>query len=92
MNCKRILALSLVIALAFAFAPSVWADEPGKININQASVEELVKLKKIGPKYAERIVQYREQHGAFQKPEDIRKVQGIGQKTFELNKALLTVE
>ncbi|HDL08081.1 MAG TPA: helix-hairpin-helix domain-containing protein, partial [Desulfobacteraceae bacterium] len=61
------------------------AQEDVKININSASVEELVQLKRIGPKYAERIIDYRKQHGPFEKPEDIMKVKGIGQKTWTIN-------
>ena len=45
-----------------------------------------------GAKTAEKIVQYREQHGAFQKPEDIKLVQGVGEKTWELNKEIICVE
>jgi competence protein ComEA len=55
-------------------------------------VEEIAKLEKIGPSYAERIVQYRKENGPFTKPEDILKVKGIGPKTFELNKDKISVE
>jgi competence protein ComEA len=70
----------------------LWAAEGDKININKASVEEISKLEKIGPKYAERIVQYRKEHGPFAKPEDILKVKGIGPKTFELNREKISVD
>jgi len=68
------------------------AQEQQKININTAPVEELVKLDRIGPEYAARIIQYREENGPFEKPEDIIKVKGIGMKTFEANKDVITVE
>jgi len=55
-------------------------------------VEELVKLKRVGPKYAEKIVEYREANGLFQSPEEIMKVKGIGQKTYEVNMDAITVE
>ncbi|MCK4486576.1 MAG: helix-hairpin-helix domain-containing protein, partial [Desulfobacterales bacterium] len=61
-----------------ALALPLWAEEVAKVNINQASVEELAQLKGIGLKYAERIVEYREKHGAFEKAEDIMNVSGIG--------------
>ena len=64
----------------------------GKININTAPDEELVKLKRVGPVIAGRIVEYRETHGPFQRPEDIRKVKGIGQKTWEDNKNVIAVK
>ncbi len=63
-----------------------------KININTAPEEELVKLKRVGPVIAGRIVEYRETHGPFQRPEDIRKVKGIGQKTWEDNKNIIAVK
>lgn len=78
-------------AILVALVPPLCAEE-GKININTATVEELTQLKNIGPGYAQRIVQYREESGAFQKPEDIMKVKGIGQKTWELNKDRIIVE
>ena len=89
---KKILALFLMTTLVFAFSFALWAGETGKVNINTASVEEIAKLEKIGSKYAERIVQYRKEHGPFKKAEDITKVKGIGPKTFELNKDRITVE
>jgi len=63
-----------------------------KININKAPVEELVKLDRIGKQYAQRIVMYREKNGPFQKPEDITKVKGIGEKVWEANKEVIAVE
>jgi competence protein ComEA len=62
------------------------------VNINTASVEELAHLNGVGSNYAKRIVDYREAHGPFSKAEDIMKVQGIGNKTFEVNKNNITVE
>jgi len=55
-------------------------------------VEEIAVLKNVGPKYAERIVQYRQANGPFKSPEDLMKVKGIGSKTFELNKDQITTE
>jgi competence protein ComEA len=91
-NGKKILGLFLIVAVVLAFVPAMWAGETEKVNINKATVEEIAKLEKIGPKYAERIVQYRKEHGPFEKPQDITKVKGIGPKTFELNKDKITVE
>jgi len=63
----------------------------GKININTATAEELDTLPGIGPAYAERIIKYREEFGPFKKIEDIKKVRGIGDATFEEIKDLITV-
>ena len=63
-----------------------------KINLNTANFEELTRLKGIGPAYAQRIIDYREKHGPFERIEDLMKVKGIGPKTFNANKDMITVE
>nr|WP_320133681.1 helix-hairpin-helix domain-containing protein [uncultured Holophaga sp.] len=54
----------------------------GPVNLNTATVTELMQLPKIGAKTAERIVAYRKQHGAFKRPEELMNVKGIGEKSF----------
>ncbi|GLB67391.1 ComEA family DNA-binding protein [Arthrobacter mangrovi] len=51
----------------------------GKVNLNTATVEELTGLPRVGPVLAQRIVDFREQHGAFTRPEDLDAVPGIGE-------------
>ncbi|MCP4752061.1 MAG: ComEA family DNA-binding protein [Proteobacteria bacterium] len=63
-----------------------------KININTGTVDEIAKLKRVGRKYAQRIIEYREKNGLFQTSEDIMKVRGIGKKTYENNKNRISVE
>lgn len=64
----------------------------GKININTASATALTALPGIGPSKAKRIVDYRKTKGKFNKIIDIKKVKGIGPKTFEKLKQYLTTE
>lgn len=68
------------------------ANPPLPININTATIEELTALPRIGPTIAARIVEYRSQYGNFTAKEDLTKVKGIGPKTFENLKDLITVE
>lgn len=63
----------------------------GKININTAGVAELDKLSGVGPVLAERILQYRTEHGMFAKTEDLQNVSGIGTKTYEKMASQVTV-
>ncbi|GAI22385.1 unnamed protein product, partial [marine sediment metagenome] len=55
-----------------------------KVNINTASLDELQTLPRIGEKVAQRIVDYRKEHGDFKKIEELMKVKGVGEKTFKL--------
>lgn len=63
----------------------------GLININTADAKELEKLTGIGPALAGRIIEYRESNGAFKSIEEIKKVRGIGEKTFEKMRDEITV-
>lgn len=61
------------------------------ININTADEKELQKIRGVGPVIAGRIVEYRTNNGAFQSIEEIKKVRGIGEKTFEKMRDSITV-
>ncbi len=63
-----------------------------KVNINTASLEQLDALPGIGPALAQRIVDYRTQNAPFEKPEDLKKVRGIGDVLFSQVQDLITVE
>lgn len=62
-----------------------------KININTADTAGLDKLPGIGPARAADIISYRESHGGFKTIEEMKNIKGIGDKTFESMKDLITV-
>lgn len=53
------------------------------ININEANIDQLCAIPGIGPTIAQRIIDYRNEHGPFLKPEDLLNVKGIGEKKLE---------
>ena len=58
-------------------------NKPELLNINTASAEELQTLPNIGVQMAQRIVDYRTQHGKFASIDVLQNVKGIGAKTLE---------
>ena len=89
----------IIVLSAFILIPNVSYAKSSKkttstekININTATVDELIQLKRIGPNLAERIIAYREENGPFMKTEDILNVRGIGPKFWDANQDRITVE
>lgn len=68
--------------LAFHDAPPS-SSSNFKIDLNRASMQELLRLPHVGPAMAGRIIELRLQRGHFGKPEEILDVPGIGPKTWE---------
>ena len=96
-NTHRIAAFLLALSfLLVVVTPALAEEQSGQptevININTATVDELIQLKRIGPSYAQKIIEYREQNGPFRPPEEIMLVKGIGQRTWEENMGHITVE
>jgi competence protein ComEA len=52
----------------------------GVVNLNSAGAAELATLPGVGPKTAEAILAYRQEHGSFQRVEDLLEIRGIGEK------------
>lgn len=65
--------------------------QTGKISINQADIHVLQQLHGVGEKKAQAIIQHRQENGPFQQIEELKKVVGIGEKTFEKNKDILVL-
>ena len=63
----------------------------GLLDLNSATGQDLDALPGVGPKLAERIMEYRELVGVFHTLEELRAVKGIGKKTFERIRPLVTV-
>ncbi|MGJ0384183.1 helix-hairpin-helix domain-containing protein [Paenarthrobacter nicotinovorans] len=63
-----------------------------KVNINTASLEELGTLPRVGPVTAQRILDWRKEHGAFTSVDELDAVDGIGPKLMESLKDLVTVQ
>ena len=59
------------------------AKPSGKVNINKATKEELKTVPGIGDVTAQKIIDYRESNNGFTRIEDIKKIDRIGEKTFE---------
>lgn len=64
----------------------------GKVNLNTATVEQLITLPGIGQAKASKIIDYRESNGKFVKIEDIMQIPGIKQGVFEKIKEQIYVQ
>ena len=65
--------------------------DSNKININKATVEELDKLPGVGQATANKIINYREENGDFKSIEEVKNVNGIGNKKYEQIKNEITL-
>lgn len=75
------------VALASASIPASGA----LLNINAASKSELEALPGIGPSLAQAVLDYRDEHGAFLRVEDLLNVPGIGEGILARIRGLITV-
>jgi competence protein ComEA len=89
---RRQITVLWVVLMSLILASAAFAADVEKININTASAEELTQLNGIGASHAAAIIDYREKNGPFQKSEDLMKVPRIGEKTFEKNKDMMSVQ
>lgn len=79
--------LLLALTTFFAFTNMALA----ALNLNTATKEELEVVAGIGPKKAEAILNYRNKHGLFKSVDDLKNVNGFGEKSLANMRSELTV-
>ncbi|HDZ77216.1 MAG TPA: helix-hairpin-helix domain-containing protein [Candidatus Omnitrophica bacterium] len=91
--------LGLVLSFLFKAAPSAgriyaasFDTETSRININSAGKEQLITLPGIGPKIAEKIIDYREKEGKIYDIKELKQINGIGDKKIENMKPFLIID
>ena len=85
---KTIRVLFFCLSLALFPLPGLAAG----VNINSADTAALQQLNGVGPAKAQAIVDYRDANGPFESVDDLASVSGIGPRTVEINRAVLTVD
>ncbi|HUP48910.1 MAG TPA: helix-hairpin-helix domain-containing protein [Thermoanaerobaculia bacterium] len=85
------LALVIISICGTAFAADAENAVAGVVNINTADAAQLALLPGVGSKTAQRIIDYRTEHGEFRKPTDLMQVKGFGDKSFERLSPYITV-
>ncbi len=103
LNLARVLTDGEQVVVADRSSGSVTASTPppngatgpssgsGLVNLNSATLEQLDGLPHIGPVLAQRILDFRTEHGRFSSVDELNEVSGIGEKTFADLKPLVTV-
>jgi competence protein ComEA len=97
MNRRTMLAVTIGAIWLATAGPALAQAKPesrpptAPLDLNTASIQELQGLPGVGPRTAERILEYREQRGRFEKIEDLMNVRGIGEKSFLKLRALVVV-
>ncbi|NEB79058.1 helix-hairpin-helix domain-containing protein, partial [Streptomyces sp. SID14478] len=59
------------------------AGPAGPVGLNAATLEQLDTLPGVGPVLAQHIIDYRTEHGGFRSVDELREVNGIGDRRFE---------
>jgi competence ComEA-like helix-hairpin-helix protein len=89
---SAILIITMSTAVMAADTQQIQASPAGVVNINSADATQLAFLPRVGVKAAQRIVDYRKEHGSFKKTSDLMQVKGFGEKSYERLAAWLTVD
>ncbi|SRR6266498_3642104 len=86
---RKSLQLFLVALVAIAVSGAAIAADnaaampAGIVNINTADAAQLSFLPRVGAKAAQRIIDYRRDHGSFKKTSDLMQVKGFGDKSYQ---------
>jgi competence protein ComEA len=97
------IGIAMVVGLALGLAGGAGADDrpvktdkpakvESKVNINEATRAQLMKLSGVGPSTADRIISYRQAHGPFRRAQDLEKVEGVGKGVLEKNEGRIAVK
>ncbi len=78
---KSIMACSMAVLFALAITVPLLAQ--AEIDVNTASAMELQRIKGIGPKTAQAIIEFRNQNGPFNSIQAVTRVKGVGPKTLQ---------
>lgn len=91
MLIRKIILLFFVILSILVFPVAYAEANINKIDINTADALILENLRGIGPKKAAAIIEFRDKNGMFESVEDLKKINGIGQKTVDKNLDIMEV-
>jgi competence ComEA-like helix-hairpin-helix protein len=86
-----VVTLLLSLALLTGFPVSAAKTPKQAVDLNRASLLELMQLPGVGPSRAAAIVQYRSAH-PFRRAADLLRIKGIGRRTFKRLRPFVTVE
>jgi len=99
MRKSHLIVLSVILIATISSAAMAADTQPvgaqavtGIVNLNTADATQLALLPRVGAKAAQRILDYRKEHGNFKKTSDLMQVKGFGEKSFERLAAYVTVE
>src|SRR3954454_22055160 len=97
MRKSHLIVLSVILIATISSAAMAADSQPiastpitGIVNLNTADAAQLAMLPRVGAKAAQRIIDYRKEHGNFRKTSDLMQVKGFGEKSFEHDSPYVT--